>query len=239
MGQKNNILILGDGLLSNSLRELKNIPYISRKKDNIDIRNVESYINYLDGIDIVINCIANTDTYSLNKELHWDINYKAVADLVDICNEKNIKLIHISTDYIYANSNEDAKETDIPVHHKSWYGYTKLIGDAYIELKSNNYLIIRTGHKPYPFPYENATISVIGNFDYVHNNAKLILKLIKNECTGIFNIGSEKKTIYQLAIKSVPDIKPVIGLPKKEMPNDISMDLTKLKTHLNYGKKDK
>ncbi len=184
-------------------------------------------------MDILINCIANTDTYSNDKELHWNINYKGVSDLVDVCNERDIKLVHISTDYVYANSKENASETDIPVHHNSWYAYTKLLSDAYIELKSYNYLIIRTGHKIYPFPYDSATTAMKGNFDYVQNNSKLIWNLIENDSKGIFNIGSESKTIYDLAYKNNPNINKIDYLPMEGMPKNITMDISNMKNELN------
>lgn len=228
-----NILILGDGLLSKTLRDIKIVPFISRKKDDIDIRYPITYLKHLEDVDIVINCIANTDTYSEDKELHWDINYKGVADLVDICNERDIKLVHISTDYVYANSKENASEMDVPVHHNSWYAYTKLLSDAYNELKSHNYLIIRTGHKIYPFPYESATTAIRGNFDYVQNNSKIIWDLIDNDSKGVFNIGSESKTIYDLVYKDNPNIIKMDSLPMDRMPKNVTMNINKLKNELN------
>ena len=88
----------------------------------------------------IIKCIAHTDTYDKSRNLHWNINYKAVSDLVEICNKYNKKLIHISSDYVYSNSNPGSSEGDVPVHCNNWYGYTKLLGDAHVQLKSNNYL---------------------------------------------------------------------------------------------------
>ena len=64
---------------------------------------------------------------------------KAVAELVDYCNNHNKKIIHISTDYIYANSFQNAdEEITVPAQIETWYGYTKLLGDAYVQLKSKN-----------------------------------------------------------------------------------------------------
>ena len=175
--------------------------------------------------DVIINCIANTNTYSLNKKEHWDVNYKGVADLVDFCNKWNIKLVHISTDYVYTNSISEASEDDVPIHGNNWYSYTKLLADAYIELKSNNYLVCRETHKPNPFPYSKAWIDQIGNFDYIDTISSLIIQLIKLEAVGIFNVGTELKSIYELANKTIsatPVLKP------NNVPSDTSMNLNKL-----------
>ena len=137
-------IILGYGLLGKELVKQTNWDYLSKTSNPLfNFNDISSYINLIKPYNVVINCIANTDTYSQNKEEHWNVNYKSVSDLVDICNQNNQKLVHISTDYIYSGSNSNATIKDIPVHNKTWYGYTKLLGDAHVQLKSNNYLIIR------------------------------------------------------------------------------------------------
>jgi len=91
--------------------------------------------------DVVVNCIGYTDTYSIERQKHWDINYGFVANIADFCDTECIKLVHISTDYIYANSEGGSAKTedDVPVHQATWYSYTKLISDAYIQLKVEDY----------------------------------------------------------------------------------------------------
>jgi len=218
-------LILGDGLLGSELVKQTGWDYISRKKDGIDIFDFNQWIFKFSEYDIIINCIANTDTYSNNKELHWKVNYEFVDTLVNFCNETGKKLVHISTDYIYANSKTEASEEDIPVHLETWYGYTKLLGDAHVQLKSKNYLIVRTSHKPYPFPYKNAWDNQFTNGDYVNKISELIIKLINSNQFGVFNIGTNIKTWYDLT-KNEFNTFP-INAPLNT-PLDVSMDLNKL-----------
>ena len=134
-------LILGDGLLGKEIVKQTGWNYISRKEHDIDFTKPETYDYLIKTFDVIVNCIAHTDTYDKDRQKHWDINYKGVIDLVDICNKYNKKLIHISTDYIYTNSKEEASEEDVPVHCDNWYGYTKLLSDSYVQVKSNNYLL--------------------------------------------------------------------------------------------------
>ena len=220
------VLILGDGLLGSEIIKQTGWDYISRKKDNIDLTKIESWSKLLSPYDTIVNCIAYTKTYDPNKQLHWDINYKAVSELVDYCNNFNKKIVHISTDYVYTNSIDEANENDIPIHGNNWYSYTKLLADAYIELKSKNYLICRETHKPKPFLYKEAWVNQIGNFDYVDEIASLIIKLIEIEAKGIYNIGTELKSIYNLATLTStpqPSLKP------ENVPSNTSMNLNKLK----------
>jgi dTDP-4-dehydrorhamnose reductase len=233
------IVVLGDGLLGSEIVKQTGWDIISRKKDMFNITQPSTFINYFidifDGViaskkyDVIVNCIANTNTYSPNKEEHWNVNYKGVADLVDFCNKWNIKLVHISTDYVYTNSIKEASEEDIPIHGNNWYSYTKLLADAYIELRSNNYLICRETHKPNPFPYNKAWIDQIGNFDYVDVISKLMVKLIESNSTGIFNIGTHIKSIFELASLTT-SVKITFRNP--EVPGDTTMNLNKLNNAL-------
>jgi len=230
-----NIVVLGDGLLGSEIVSQTGWNYISRKKDGFDITKPDDFEKYFtetfEGVtskvkyDTIINCIANTDTYSENKEEHWKVNYEGVVNLTDFCNKWGIKLIYISTDHVYANSKSLASENDVPVHLGTWYGYTKLLADAYVQLKLKNYLVIRESHKPYPFPYEKAWFNQITNGDYVNKITEIIIKLIHIKTQGVYNIGTEIKTWYQLAKNEFP----VIPISKNEFsPYDISMDLNKL-----------
>jgi dTDP-4-dehydrorhamnose reductase len=219
------VIVLGDGLLGSEIIKQTNWGYISRKKDKIDIFDFNSWIYKLSSYDTVINCIANTNTYSDEKELHWKINYEFVDTLVTFCNETGKKLVHISTDYIYSNSKSEASEEDVPVHLETWYGYTKLLGDAHIQLKSNNYLIIRTSHKPYPFPYKEAWSNQYTNGDYVDKISKLIIELITLDQSGVFNVGTKVKTWYDLTkneFNTFPISSPL------NVPLNVSMNINKL-----------
>lgn len=239
----NNVLILGGGILGTELQRQTNWALISREKDGFDITQPETWdkylVEYFQGMastskpKVIINCIANTNTYSDNKEDHWNVNYKGVADLVDFCNKWGIKLVHISTDYVYTNSKPFATENDIPMHGLNWYSYTKVLADAYVELRSNNYLICRGTHKPKPFPYPQAWWDQYGNFDYVDVIGKLIIELIETQAVGIYNVGTSFKSIYDLAIQTNKDVEP--ALKYVDTPSNTSMNVDKLNRKIKWG----
>ena len=116
------VLVLGDGLLGTEIVNQTGWDFISRKKCGFNINDIASYYSFFSEYDTIVNCIANTDTYSKDKESHWNVNYVFVDNLVNYCNDKNIKLIHISTDYIYTYSIENSSEDDVPCHLPTWYG---------------------------------------------------------------------------------------------------------------------
>tara|TARA_R110001592_G_scaffold317062_2_gene593724 strand:+ start:3312 stop:4004 length:693 start_codon:yes stop_codon:yes gene_type:complete len=227
-------IVLGNGLLGSEICKESGWVTISRK-DGFDFNNNGDILSVIEKHkpSTIVNCIANTDTYSDDKELHWKTNYESLAFLVDTCVKKNIKLVHISTDYVYTGSKAGASENDVPVHCNSWYGYTKLIGDAYVQLKMKDYLIIRCSHKPYPFPYSRGLVSQVGNFDYVDVITSLIVKLINKNRVGIYNVGTEPKTVYELAKQTSRYIKPMYNVLNPAMPTNITMDITKMKEEVN------
>jgi dTDP-4-dehydrorhamnose reductase len=220
-------IILGDGLLGSELHKQTGWNVISRKKDGLDITHTQTFSKMLPASNTTfINCIAHTDTYSNNRQPHWDVNVKGTQNLLDFCNQWGSKLVHISTDYIYSNSKFEATEEDVPVHCENWYGYTKLIADALVQLSNPKHLIIRETHKPNPFPYESAWEDQIGNFDYIDKIASLIISLINHKCKGIYNVGTETKSMYDLAQQTkqvVPINKPYLA------PSNTTMNLSKLK----------
>lgn len=220
-------LILGDGLLGSELIKQTGWDFLSRKSHNFNIENFEHYID--NSYDVIINCIANTDTYSDDRDSHWDVNVKFVDRLIEYCNDNNMKLVHISTDYVYTGSETNASENTVPVHCNTWYGYTKLVSDALVQIRSKKHLVIRCTQKPTPFPYGSAWIDQIGNFDYVDVIAELIIKSIRKDLHGLYNLGTETKTMFELASRTSDVGKSFSPI---NVPKNTSMNIDKLLTDL-------
>ena len=87
--------------------------------------------------------------------------------------------------------------------------------------------MIRTSFKPKPFPYDEAYTDILTCADYIDNIAAFIIQLINEERIGIYNVGTEPKTIYTLAKQTKPDVKK--GLSKEWMPKDLRMNCDKFK----------
>jgi dTDP-4-dehydrorhamnose reductase len=229
-------LVLGYGQLGKEIVKQTNWDYISREKNGFDFRDTAEYAGLMINYDTIINCIANTKTYSANKNSMMEVNFTAVYRLANLCMYTNKKLVHISTDYIYADSFPNATEEDVPLHARNWYTYSKLLADGYIQSICDDYLLIRTSFKPYPFPYEQAITTQVGNFDYTDIIAKLIIKLINKDAKGVFNVGTEEKSMYDLAKRTRPDVAPTNRILDPTMPTDITMNITKMKEFLKLKK---
>ena len=219
------VLILGDGLLGSELHAQTGWDVGSRRLTNLDINNYDDLTQITSEYSCVVNCIAHTDSYSTDENVHRHINYSFAAGLSDICNNNSIKLVHISSEFVYAKNKKPPKENDLPQPDGTWYAYTKLLADEYIKLTSNNYLICRELHKPNPFPYPEVW-DVKTSGDTVDKIANIIVRLIEKDAKGVFNVGTGGKNLSEIALDSRL-IKPPLGIP-----TDTRMDLTKLRNFL-------
>lgn len=234
-------LVLGDGLLGSEIVKKTGWRYFSRKRDLIDITQTSSYANLLRNYTHVINCIGYTNTRDNTKGKHFEVNVKGVYNLAQLCKGFGNKLIHISTDYVYANSVMNASEEDVPVPLANWYGQSKAMADAMIQSVFDieiQYLILRGTFKKRPYQYKKAWYNLIGNFDYIDVIADLMIKLIVNDAYGIYNVGTERKSLYSLALQTNPDVIPYDGFYTSESyeglrPYDTTMNLDKIHNFFN------
>lgn len=147
----NLILIIGkNGQLGT---ELVNIlrdgsPFVALTHDDIEITNHEDVRERIKDIgpNIVINTSAfhNVDVCEQDPETSYAVNGLAVRNLAEICRDNGIKLVHLSTDYVFnGNSKEPYTEEDIalPVNV---YGDSKLRGEAFVRGILPEYFIVRT-----------------------------------------------------------------------------------------------
>jgi len=109
------ILITGaKGQLGQEFKRLKDTfdgNMILTDVGEIDICSLESIKTYLSGIelDYIVNCAAYTNVRDaeIEREKSLLINSFGVKNLVNYCERKKIKLIHISTDYVYNSKSID------------------------------------------------------------------------------------------------------------------------------------
>ncbi len=96
--------------------------------------------------DIIINCAAYTavDKAETDIELSEQINSIAVKQLAQIAKEKNITLIHISTDYVFNGKNFKPYTEQEITHPINQYGQSKRNGELAMQAINPAGFIIRT-----------------------------------------------------------------------------------------------
>ena len=96
--------------------------------------------------DAVINCAAWTDVDGAEAEeaAATEINGNGAANLAAACARNGVRLVHVSTDYVFDGSATEPYLESSPVNPQSAYGRSKLAGEAAIEAAGGGYAIVRT-----------------------------------------------------------------------------------------------
>ena len=202
------ILVTGkNGQLGKSIHKLvantkktDDLVFVGREELDLNSESdISHYFNNNDKFDIIINCAAYTQVDKAEKEVELanQINHLAVKQLANISNKQKIRLIHISTDYVFdGESNKPYMETD-KTNPINVYGKTKLSGEkALQEAMPTNAIIIRTSWVYSEFGNNfvktmlelgkqrgelNIVGDQIGSPTYAADLAEVILKIIDNK----------------------------------------------------------
>ncbi len=215
MPNKNyNILVTGtNGQLGSEIKELsKNYSYnfFFTDRNNIDITskdNIKAFCQ-INNINVIINCAAYTavDKAELDIENADLVNRKAVKKLALISQELNIKLIHISTDYVFDGRNFKPYIEEFQTNPQGIYGKTKLDGENEMrDINPKDSIIIRTSWM----------YSCFGN-----NFVKIMLRLGREkESLGVIFDQVGTPTYARDLAKAILDIIPNINNDKVEVYN--------------------
>ena len=116
--------------------------------NSLDITKKEKIESVIISKDIkcIVNCAAYTDVdgAEIEKEKADEVNDNAVKNLVEISETYKLRLIHISTDYVYNGINKSAISEYEYVNPQNYYGVSKLNGEKHIENSISESIVIRT-----------------------------------------------------------------------------------------------
>lgn len=223
------ILVTGaGGMLASSLKIIVhklnlNHNWIFLTKQQLDITNYKAVQESV--IQLKPDWIVNTAAYTKVDGAESDfadadaVNHCAVAHIADLCAIRNIKLLHISTDYVFSGNLPAGKlmwsETDTPEPVNN-YGITKLAGEQSVIESDIHYIIARTSWlfaeqgnnfvtKMYRRFHKGGAISVVndqtGKPTYSNDLAYMLILLLQNDYQGIIHICNQGVTTwYQLAL---------------------------------------
>ena len=209
-----NILVTGSmGQLGSEIKELASkysYNFFFTDRNNIDITSKDDIRKFCqtNSINVIINCAAYTAVDKAQSDIENAdlVNRKAVKKLSIIAKELDIKLIHISTDYVFDGKNFKPYVEEFQTNPQSIYGKTKLDGENELrDINPLNSIIIRTS---WVYSY------------YGNNFVKTMLRLgkEKEELGVIFDQIGTPTYAAHLA-KTILDIIPQIENSKVEIYN--------------------
>lgn len=146
------VLIIGkSGQLANELvaEAPAYIDALALGRDDINITSIASFTDVVTKIkpDVIINASAYTavDKAEIDIENAYALNKQAVEILARVAKEQHIRLLHVSTDFIFDGQSNRAYEIDGTANPKSVYGASKLAGEQAIQaIYPENSAIVRT-----------------------------------------------------------------------------------------------
>ena len=144
-----NILITGaNGQLGNEMRLLSaehpNHTYCFTDVEELDITDRKAVSAFVSkhAIDLIVNCAAYTN---VDKAEEDEATAKKInADALSVLGSQGIKVIHVSTDYVFSgNEHVPCRESD-PVGPRTAYGRTKYEGEKRLLAECPDAVILRT-----------------------------------------------------------------------------------------------
>lgn len=226
------LLTGGSGLLGKEI--LKNLPEIlAPTRSEFDVTNFDQIDGFLRDADIdtIIHAAAFTSPPLIDKDPinALRINIVGTSYIAEICALRNIRLVYISTDYVFKGDKGNYGEMD-EVLPQNLYAWSKLGGECAVKMHEDS-LIIRTSFCEPVFPYDKAFVDQYTSRDSVEIIAPLILKItFIKDLKGVIHLGTERKTVKELAVKlgkaDVGDLK--ISEVSFKVPKDTSFNCGKI-----------
>jgi dTDP-4-dehydrorhamnose reductase len=126
-----------------------NHQFIFATREHLDLSDFKFVRNFIEKnqFDVIINCAAYTsvDKAESEKEKADLVNHLSVKNIAEIANDNCIKLIHISTDYVFDGTKQEPYDETDHTSPLNVYGQTKLDGEnAILSKMALNAIIIRT-----------------------------------------------------------------------------------------------
>lgn len=220
------VLVVGsEGMLGHELLRAFGRGYevIGVDKEEVDITRLGATRSVIKDISpsVIINAAGYTDVDGCEKKMRkaFAVNGLGSRNLARISGEMGIKLVYISTDYIFdGEKNTPYRETD-PPNPLNIYGESKLMGERYVEELLDDYLIVRTQwlYGPHGRNFvetilalakERDTIEVVhdqkGCPTYTADLSKAIVHLVRKDLRGVFHVSNHGScSWYEFALESL------------------------------------
>ncbi len=178
--------------------------------EEMDITDRDSVRNVIseNKPDAVIHCAAYTavDAAEDHEDICRRVNADGTQNIADACKELDIKMLYLSTDYVFDGEGERPWEPDDACHPLNVYGQTKYEGELAIQNTLKKYFIVRItwvfGVNGKNFvktmlnlAEKNSRITVVndqyGSPTYTYDLAKLLVDMVLTEKYGIYHAANE------------------------------------------------
>lgn len=182
--------------------------------------------------DVVLHLAAFTDVKGAeaNKRDCWRVNVVGTRHVAQAARAAGARLVHISTDYVFAGDRGMYREDDPLGPPVNYYALTKLVSEE-VARTAGACLVVRTSFRPRRWPYPTAFDDVYTSQDYVDVIAPMIAEAVEHLDAidqETLHIATERKTIYELARRRAPQVEPASSASAGvAYPRDVSLDTSR------------
>ncbi|MGN1148587.1 MAG: dTDP-4-dehydrorhamnose reductase [Lachnospiraceae bacterium] len=158
--------------------------------------------------DAVIHCAAYTavDAAEDNVEICRKVNADGTQNIANVCKDLDIKMVYISTDYVFDGQGERPWEPDDERHPLNVYGQTKYEGELAVQNTLEKYFIVRIAwvfgvngknfiKTMLRLSETNKRITVVndqyGSPTYTYDLARLLVDMVLTDKYGIYHATNE------------------------------------------------
>lgn len=196
-----------------------------------DVTSFESVRNFLQQTrpDVLLHAAAYTDLVGAERERErcWSVNVEGTRNVARACREAGVRLVHISTDYVFSGEKGNYHEEDMPGPVDNFYSLSKLLAEEAARAAPRA-LVVRTSFRPRKFQHPVAFDDVYTSQDYVDVIAPMLVMLLQNidrVNDEILHVATERKSVYELAKRRSPTVqkgsKDSLSL---QLPADVSLN---------------
>lgn len=190
--------------------EKRGIEAVGVDIEEMDITDSDSVAKVITAAapDAVIHCAAYTavDAAEENEEICRRVNADGTQNIANVCKKLDIKMLYISTDYVFDGEGTKAWEPEDERNPVSVYGQTKYEGELAVENTLDKYFIVRIAWvfgingKNFVKTMLNLaktrdTLTVVndqfGSPTYTYDLARLLADMIQTEKYGIYHATNE------------------------------------------------
>lgn len=188
----------------------RNIPAVGVDIDEMDITDGASVERVLREAapDAVIHCAAYTavDAAEDNEALCRRVNAEGTRNIASVCKALDMKMLYISTDYVFGGEGDRPWEPEDERKPRSVYGQTKYEGELAVQELLDKYFIVRIAwvfgingknfvKTMLKLAENHDTIRVVndqfGSPTYTFDLARLLVDMVLTEKYGIYHATNE------------------------------------------------
>jgi dTDP-4-dehydrorhamnose reductase len=239
-----NVLVTGaDGQLGREMKALTgrlNLPFrfLYTDANELDITDRQQIVSYVNDYQIqyIVNCAAYTavDKAEEDVEKAYVVNAAAVENIARVAGQYGVKVIHLSTDFVFDGKSSVPYTEKMTADPLSVYGQSKLKGEEALQEHAGDWIILRTSWLYSEFGSnfvktmmrlmnEREQLSIVadqrGTPTYAADLAEMILHMLQhaeeNEWkSGIYHFSNRGETTW---FGFAQEIKKLAGLERCEL----------------------